>query len=45
MSIRVAVTGAAGRMGRTLIEALQVTDTLELGAAIERVSEPASAGA
>jgi 4-hydroxy-tetrahydrodipicolinate reductase len=36
MSIRVAVTGAAGRMGRTLIEALQVTDTLELGAAIER---------
>ncbi len=36
MSIRVAVTGAAGRMGRILIEALQVADTLELGAAIER---------
>jgi 4-hydroxy-tetrahydrodipicolinate reductase len=33
---RVAVTGAAGRMGKTLIEALQGADDLSLGAALER---------
>ena len=33
---RVAVTGAAGRMGKTLIEALQAADDLTLGAAFER---------
>ncbi len=36
MSIRIGVTGAAGRMGRTLIEAVSKADGLELGAAIER---------
>lgn len=34
--INVAVTGAAGRMGRTLIEAVHQTDGLQLSAAIER---------
>ncbi len=34
--IRVAVTGAAGRMGRVLIEACQQAEGLVLGAAIER---------
>jgi 4-hydroxy-tetrahydrodipicolinate reductase len=34
--IRVAVTGAAGRMGRTLIQAVQEADGLVLGAAFER---------
>ena len=36
MTIRVAVTGAAGRMGRTLIEAVTAAEGAELGAAIER---------
>ncbi|MFT7049264.1 MAG: 4-hydroxy-tetrahydrodipicolinate reductase [Halioglobus sp.] len=36
MSIRVAVTGAGGRMGRTLIEAIALAEGLELAAAIER---------
>jgi 4-hydroxy-tetrahydrodipicolinate reductase len=36
MSIKVAVTGAAGRMGRTLIEAITLAEGLELAAAIER---------
>ena len=36
MTLRVAVTGAAGRMGRTLIEAVGNADGLELGAAIEQ---------
>jgi 4-hydroxy-tetrahydrodipicolinate reductase len=34
--IRVAVTGAAGRMGRTLIQAVHDTDGMVLGAAFER---------
>jgi 4-hydroxy-tetrahydrodipicolinate reductase len=34
--IRVAVTGAAGRMGRVLIEACQQVEGVTLGAAIER---------
>lgn len=34
--IRVAVTGAAGRMGRTLVQALQDDAELQLGAALER---------
>ncbi len=33
---RVAVTGAAGRMGRTLIQAVAADDAFELGAAVER---------
>jgi 4-hydroxy-tetrahydrodipicolinate reductase len=33
---RIAITGAAGRMGRTLIEALAHTEGLTLGAAFER---------
>ena len=33
---RIAVTGAAGRMGRTIIEAISQTEGLTLGAAIER---------
>lgn len=33
---RIAVTGAAGRMGRTLIEAIAATDGLSLSAALER---------
>ena len=35
MSIKVAVTGAAGRMGRTLIEAVALTEGLELAVAVE----------
>jgi len=34
---RIAVTGAAGRMGKHIIEAIQMLDGVELGAAIERV--------
>ena len=33
---RVAITGAAGRMGRTLVQALEEVDALTLGAAFER---------
>ena len=36
MTINIAVTGAAGRMGRTLIEAIATADGVALGAAIER---------
>ncbi|MEX1031906.1 MAG: 4-hydroxy-tetrahydrodipicolinate reductase [Cellvibrionaceae bacterium] len=36
MSTRIAVTGAAGRMGRTLIEAIAATDDAVLSAAVER---------
>ena len=35
-SLRVGVTGAGGRMGRTLIEAVQQTEGLVLAAALER---------
>jgi 4-hydroxy-tetrahydrodipicolinate reductase len=34
--IKVAVVGAAGRMGKNLVQAIQDTDGLELGAATER---------
>jgi 4-hydroxy-tetrahydrodipicolinate reductase len=34
--IRIAVTGAGGRMGRTLVQAVNETEGLELGAATER---------
>jgi 4-hydroxy-tetrahydrodipicolinate reductase len=34
--ISIAVTGAAGRMGRTLVQALESIETLTLGAAFER---------
>ena len=36
MDCRVAVTGAAGKMGRTLIQLISETDGLTVGAAIER---------
>jgi len=36
MSLKIGVTGAGGRMGRTLIEAVHNTDGLTLGAALER---------
>ena len=36
MTVRIAVTGAAGRMGRILIEAVSLNDGCELAAAIER---------
>ena len=38
MSIRVGVTGAAGRMGRTLIETIGQTDGVELTVALEQAS-------
>jgi 4-hydroxy-tetrahydrodipicolinate reductase len=36
MTIKIAVTGAAGRMGKTLVEAISAADGVALGAAIER---------
>jgi len=36
MTVRIAVTGAGGRMGKTLIEAISLNDEAELTAAIER---------
>ena len=36
MAVRIAVTGAAGRMGKTLIEAVSLNPQTELTAAIER---------
>ena len=33
---RIAITGAGGRMGKTLIEAILLTDGVELAAALER---------
>ena len=36
MSLRIAVTGAAGRMGKTLIEAIANADGCQLAAALER---------
>jgi 4-hydroxy-tetrahydrodipicolinate reductase len=39
--LRVAVTGAAGRMGKTLIQALTESDDLQLGAAFERTDSSA----
>jgi 4-hydroxy-tetrahydrodipicolinate reductase len=36
MTTRIAITGAAGRMGKTLIEAVANAEACELGAAIER---------
>ncbi len=36
MTIRIAVTGAAGRMGKALIESISVAEGVTLGAAIER---------
>lgn len=35
MTIRIAVTGAAGRMGKSLIESIQLAEDVVLGAAIE----------
>ncbi|MGM0594588.1 MAG: 4-hydroxy-tetrahydrodipicolinate reductase [Pseudomonadota bacterium] len=37
---RIAVTGAAGRMGRHIIEAIGQTEGVELGAAVERIGSP-----
>ena len=39
--MRIAVTGAAGRMGRMLIEQIAAAEDLELGAAFERPDSPA----
>ncbi len=36
MTVRVGVTGVGGRMGRTLVEALEAVDGLRLSAALER---------
>jgi dihydrodipicolinate reductase len=36
MTLRIAVTGAAGRMGRTLIEAIANAEGCTLSAALER---------
>ena len=36
MTVKIAVTGAAGRMGKTLIEAISVAEGCELSAALER---------
>lgn len=36
MTVRIGITGAAGRMGRTLIEAIDLAEGLALTAAIER---------
>jgi 4-hydroxy-tetrahydrodipicolinate reductase len=41
MTIKIAVTGAAGRMGKTLIEAISLNPNAELTAAIERSQSPA----
>lgn len=38
--LRIAVTGAVGRMGRTLVEAIHAADDLKLGAGIERPDCP-----
>jgi 4-hydroxy-tetrahydrodipicolinate reductase len=35
MTTKIAITGAAGRMGKTLIEGLSLVDGVELGAALE----------
>ncbi len=37
---RIAVTGAAGRMGRTLLEAINQTEGVKVSAAIERENNP-----
>ena len=39
--LRIAITGAAGRMGKTLIQAIQDSEDLVLGAAIEHSASPA----
>lgn len=41
MTVKIAVTGAAGRMGKTLIEAIALNPGSELSAAIERADSPA----
>ena len=38
--LNIAVTGAAGRMGRTLIQACSENSNCQLGAAIEHESSP-----
>ena len=38
--LNIAITGAAGRMGRTLIEGIHAAGDLTLGAAIERPDCP-----
>ena len=39
--MRIAVTGAAGRMGKTLVEMIHAADDLSLGAALESKNSPA----
>jgi 4-hydroxy-tetrahydrodipicolinate reductase len=40
-TIRVGIAGAAGRMGRALVELVRASDSLALGAALEHPSSPA----
>lgn len=40
MSVKVAIAGVSGRMGRLLIEAIQQTPGVELGAALDRADSP-----
>ena len=39
--LRIAITGASGRMGRMLVEAVLAAEDLELAAALDRVGSPA----
>src|SRR5690606_20300186 len=41
LSMRIAVAGASGRMGRTLIEAIFDTDDLQLAVALDQPDSPA----
>jgi len=41
MTLRIGITGAAGRMGRTLIEAVHASEDLQLAAALERAGATA----
>jgi 4-hydroxy-tetrahydrodipicolinate reductase len=40
MTVRVGVCGAAGRMGRVILEVCKETDGVEIGAAIEHIESP-----
>ena len=40
MTVRVGVCGAAGRMGRVILEGCKETDGVEIGAAIEHIESP-----
>ncbi len=40
MSVKIAVCGAAGRMGKTILEVCQQAETVEIAAAIEHAASP-----